>query len=82
MYILMNCVNCFKSCLFLGTCGILVPRPGMEPAPLAVEARSFNHWAAREILSQRVFHNLVTHLPCVPALTDCCIPRDGTVDFG
>ena len=28
--------------------GILVPQPGMEPAPPAVEARSPNHWTARE----------------------------------
>ena len=29
--------------------GISVPRLGMEPAPLAVEARSLNHWTAREV---------------------------------
>ena len=29
-------------------CGILVPRPGIEPVPLAVEAQSPNHWTARE----------------------------------
>ena len=29
--------------------GILVPRPGMEPGPPAVEARSPNHWTAREV---------------------------------
>ena len=27
-------------------CGILVPQPGVEPMPLAVEARSPNHWTA------------------------------------
>ena len=31
------------------TCGILVPRPGIEPVPPAVEARSLNHWTAREV---------------------------------
>lgn len=31
-------------------CGILVPTLGMGPAPPAVEARSSNHWAAREVL--------------------------------
>ena len=44
-------------CLFLSlffwlprtVCGILVPQPGTEPAPPAVEARSLNHWAAREV---------------------------------
>ena len=30
------------------TCGILVPQPGIKPTPLAVEARSLNHWTARE----------------------------------
>ena len=29
--------------------GILVPRPGMEPVPRAVEAQSLNHWKAREV---------------------------------
>ena len=30
-------------------CGILVPRPGIEPVPPAVEARSLNHWTTREV---------------------------------
>ena len=29
--------------------GILVPLPGIEPGPPAVEARSPNHWTAREV---------------------------------
>ena len=29
--------------------GILVPQPGPEPAPLSLEARSLNHWTAREV---------------------------------
>ena len=29
--------------------GILAPRPGMEPEPPAVEARSPNHWTTREV---------------------------------
>ena len=29
-------------------CWILVPRPGIKPAPPAVEARSLNYWTARE----------------------------------
>ena len=28
---------------------ILVPRPRMEPTPLALEARSLNHWTTREL---------------------------------
>ena len=31
-------------------CGILVPLPGIEPTPPAVEAWSLNHWTAREVL--------------------------------
>ena len=30
-------------------CGILVPRPGIEPAPPAVEAQNLNHWTIREV---------------------------------
>ena len=30
-------------------CGILVPQPGIEPVPAAVEARSFNQWPTREV---------------------------------
>ena len=30
-------------------CGILVPRPGIEPMAPAVEVRSPNHWTAREV---------------------------------
>ena len=29
-------------------CGILVPRPGVEPKTSAVKAPSPNHWTARE----------------------------------
>ena len=28
--------------------GILIPQPGIEPMPPAVEAQSLNHWTARE----------------------------------
>lgn len=30
-------------------CGNLVPRPGIEPTSPAMEARSLNHWMAREV---------------------------------
>ena len=30
-------------------CRILVPRPGINPVPPALEARSLNHWTAREV---------------------------------
>ena len=29
--------------------GILVPQPGIEPAPPVLGARSLNHWTAREV---------------------------------
>ena len=31
-------------------CGILVPQPGNEPGPAAMEAQSPNHWTTREVL--------------------------------
>ena len=36
--------------LYCEACGILVPRPGVEPTPHAVQGQSFNHWTPREIL--------------------------------
>ena len=30
-------------------CGILAPRPGIEPTARAVEVQSLNHWTAREV---------------------------------
>ena len=30
-------------------CRVLVPQPGIEPMPPAVEAWSLNHWTAREV---------------------------------
>ena len=29
--------------------GIFIPKPGIEPVPLAVEAWCLNHWATREV---------------------------------
>ena len=37
-------------------CGILVPPPGIEPVPPAVEAWSLNHWTAREVPGQGSFY--------------------------
>ena len=36
-------------------CGILAPQPGIEPKPLAVEARSLNHWTTRREVSLLLF---------------------------
>ena len=30
-------------------CGVLVPWPGMEPIPAALEAQSLNHWTSKEV---------------------------------
>ena len=30
-------------------CGILVPKPGIEPMPPEVDVQSLNHWIAREV---------------------------------
>ena len=51
-----RCRNCsWKAFSFFffwphrAACGILVPQPGIEPRPLAVEAQSPNHWTAGEV---------------------------------
>ena len=36
-------------CLCRAACGILVPRPGIEPRPSAVKALSPNQWTTREV---------------------------------
>ena len=37
--------------LHRAACWILVPGPGIEPAPRALEARSLNRWTARGVPS-------------------------------
>ena len=37
------------------TCGILVPRPGLEPAPLILEAQNLNHWTTREVSTEMYY---------------------------
>ena len=39
----------FFFCLHHAACGILVPRPEIEPEPPELEARSLNHWTAKEV---------------------------------
>ncbi|XP_057600615.1 protein capicua homolog [Hippopotamus amphibius kiboko] len=48
-----------------GTCGILVPRPGTEPTPPAVEEQNLNHWMAREVDSYYLIQQLYS-LVCIP----------------
>ena len=38
-------------------CGILTPRPGIEPISPAVEAQSPNHWTTRELPTHTYFLN-------------------------
>ena len=40
----------FIFCPKCTACGILVPQPGIEPAPPAWEAQSLNHWTTTEAL--------------------------------
>ena len=51
--------NLISLCLFffchVVACGILVPQPGIEPTPPAVEARRLNHWTTREVPSSSTF---------------------------
>ena len=39
----------FFFCPYHEACWILVPQPGIEPVPPAVEAWSLSHWAASEV---------------------------------
>ena len=43
-------------------CGILVPRPGIESMPLALEVQSLNHWTAREKSPHWVFWEMVSNV--------------------
>ena len=36
-------------------CGILVPRPGIEPGPSSMRVQSPNHWTAREFPERHAF---------------------------
>ena len=53
--IIVSCLDYFFGCV---ACGILVPRPGIEPVPPAVEAWSPNHWTVREFPIWIFFCNL------------------------
>ena len=48
-----TCQTCILFCFVFwpchAACRILVPWPGIEPMPPAVEAQSLNHWTAREV---------------------------------
>ena len=42
--------------------GSLVPRPGIEPSPAAVEVRSLNNWTAREVQKKIFFNQMRTKI--------------------
>ena len=44
-------------------CRVLVPQPGIEPMPPAVEAWSLNHWTAREVWGPGFLRSLIHHRP-------------------
>ena len=55
--------------------GILVPRPGIEPRPPAVEAQSPNHWTTREFPKFKItcclhYISVAYHLPQSPGNMD------------
>ena len=57
-------------------CRILLPWPGIEPAPPAVEAQSLNHWKAREVPTSPSlwFDFLARDLACLHPLYDASSP--------
>ena len=59
-------------------CGISVPRPGIEPGPLAVKARSLNHWIAREFSKFDTSEESSLSIYCAPAQSSLtlCNPMD------
>ena len=64
----------FIFCHTIQHAGILVPRPGIEPLPPAVEAWSPNHWITREVPLQDILKHswiqVIHHLSLCPTL-DC-----------
>ena len=64
---LIQIVFFFTNFFFFWLCftarGILVPQPGIEPVPPAVEARSPNPWTAREVLIQIVLKLIIFGFP-------------------
>ena len=56
-------------CLFVSlhgaASGILVPQPGIEPVPRAVEVRSLNHWTAREVQNEDIGMRKCKDLPAL-----------------
>ena len=45
---------CFCFLLHCTACGILVPQPGMEPTPPALEGQSLNYWTTGEVIPAKI----------------------------
>ena len=52
--------------LYHVSCGILVPQPGIESTRPTVEARSINHWTARQVSLQIKFYPLISNSEIQP----------------
>ena len=53
-------------------CGILVPRPGIESAPPALEAQNLNHWTPREVPKEDA--SVPPHCSLTQQLFRQCVP--------
>ena len=69
-----TCIGVFfggVGCCILQCVGILVPQPGIEPTPPAMEARNPNHWTAKEVPKSTCFQSdlpqLTRSLPLWPS---------------
>ena len=49
MYIVHHIPAYYFFFFWHAACGILVPQPGIEPVPAAMEGWSLNHWTTREV---------------------------------
>ena len=48
-----HCLCSMRCSLGHEACGILAPRPGVEPSPPALEGEVLNHWTARKVPAKR-----------------------------
>ena len=56
---------CVSVCVYIymylaAPCWILVPQPGIEPLPPAVEAQRLNHWTTRDVPVQQILYVTLT----------------------
>ena len=70
VYHFHNFIFILLNLFFWPACGILVPRPGIEPTPTSLEAWSLNHWTTREVPHHRSLVAGPTSFPgslCLPS---------------